>query len=224
MAEAHRRARSQATIAANLPYGIASLLLVGWLETEPWPPWFDRMVLMFQREVAERIVARRVRRPTAGSRFSRSGGRAPKIVMTLPPEAFTPPPKVASAVVEFVPMPNAKPQCRVTTLARVTAAAFGQTPQDAALEPQAIDGHPELLREAGIAPERRAEDLTVRSSRVWRTSSIAASTRRVEAQSSLQVAHKRRKAEKAARFKRSAVRIANEPERRSHRDLTLTIT
>jgi 16S rRNA (adenine1518-N6/adenine1519-N6)-dimethyltransferase len=79
------------TIAANLPYGIASLLLAGWLETEPWPPWYARMVLMFQREVAERIVA---------SPGSKAYGRLsvlaqwrtePHIVMHLPAEAFTPP-------------------------------------------------------------------------------------------------------------------------------------
>jgi len=102
------------TIAANLPYGIASLLLGRWLETEPWPPWFDRMVLMFQREVADRIVA--APRTKAYGRLSvlAQWRTSAKIVMNLLPEAFTPPPKVASAIVEFRPIPAPKPNWRIS--------------------------------------------------------------------------------------------------------------
>ncbi len=150
------------TIAASLPYGIASQLLVGWLETEPWPPWFDRMVLMFQREVADRIVA--TPRTKAYGRLSvlAQWRTRAKVVMTLPPEAFTPAPKVASAVVEFAPIPMPEPQCRVATLARVTAAAFGQRRKMLRSSLKQLTAMPELLLlEAGIAPERRAEELTV---------------------------------------------------------------
>jgi 16S rRNA (adenine1518-N6/adenine1519-N6)-dimethyltransferase len=150
------------TIAANLPYGIASLLLVNWLETEPWPPWFDRMVLMFQREVAERIVA--VPRTKSYGRLSvlAQWRTRAKVVMNLPPEAFTPPPKVASAVVEFTPIATPEPACRVETLARVTAAAFGQRRKMLRSSLKQLIAMPELLlQEAGIAPERRAEELTV---------------------------------------------------------------
>ena len=150
------------TIAASLPYGIASQLLVGWLETEPWPPWFDRMVLMFQREVADRIVA--TPRTKAYGRLSvlAQWRTRAKVVMTLPPEAFTPAPKVASAVVEFAPIPMPEPQCRVATLARVTAAAFGQRRKMLRSSLKQLTAVPELLlREAEIAPERRAEELTV---------------------------------------------------------------
>jgi 16S rRNA (adenine1518-N6/adenine1519-N6)-dimethyltransferase len=150
------------TIAANLPYGIASQLLVGWLETEPWPPWFDRMVLMFQREVADRIVA--TPRTKAYGRLSvlAQWRTRTKVVMTLPPEAFAPAPKVASAVVEFAPIPMPEPQCRVATLARVTAAAFGQRRKMLRSSLKRLTAMPELLLlEAGIAPERRAEELTV---------------------------------------------------------------
>ncbi|MET0638687.1 MAG: 16S rRNA (adenine(1518)-N(6)/adenine(1519)-N(6))-dimethyltransferase RsmA, partial [Hyphomicrobium sp.] len=89
-------ATPSASIVANLPYGVASLLLVDWLEAEPWPPWYDRMVLMFQREVAERIVA--APRSKAYGRLSvlAQWRTEAQIVMNLPPEAFTPPPKVAS--------------------------------------------------------------------------------------------------------------------------------
>jgi len=150
------------TIAANLPYNIASLLLVEWLETEPWPPWFDRMVLMFQREVAERIIA--APRTKAYGRLSvlaqyRTEAR---IAINLPPEAFTPPPKVASAVVDFRPRATPHPHCRITTLARVTAAAFGQRRKMLRSSLKQLTPMAELLlREGGIEPERRAEDLSV---------------------------------------------------------------
>jgi 16S rRNA (adenine1518-N6/adenine1519-N6)-dimethyltransferase len=150
------------TIAANLPYNIASLLLVRWLETEPWPPWFDRMVLMFQREVAERITA--APRTKAYGRLSvlAQWRTQARIVINLPPEAFTPPPKVASAVVDFRPVPMPEPPCRVSTLSRVTAAAFGQRRKMLRSSLKQLTPMAEiLLREAGIAPERRAEDLSV---------------------------------------------------------------
>ena len=150
------------TIAANLPYNIASLLLVRWLETEPWLPWFDRMVLMFQREVAERITA--APRTKAYGRLSvlAQWRTQARIVINLPPEAFTPPPKVASAVVDFRPVPTPEPPCRVSTLSRVTAAAFGQRRKMLRSSLKQLTPMAEiLLREAGIAPERRAEDLSV---------------------------------------------------------------
>ncbi|HEY8194134.1 MAG TPA: 16S rRNA (adenine(1518)-N(6)/adenine(1519)-N(6))-dimethyltransferase RsmA [Hyphomicrobium sp.] len=151
-----------AMIVANLPYNIASLLLVRWLETEPWPPWFDRMVLMFQREVAERIVA--APRSKAYGRLSvlAQWRTEARIAMNLPPEAFTPPPKVSSAVVDFRPIPNPEPACQVKTLARVTAAAFGQRRKMLRSSLKQLTPMAELLlREAEIAPERRAEDLSV---------------------------------------------------------------
>ncbi len=150
------------SIIANLPYGVASLLLVNWLETEPWPPWYDRMVLMFQREVAERIVA--APRSKAYGRLSvlAQWRTNAKIVMNLPPEAFTPSPKVASAIVEFVPKANPEPPCRVTTLARVTAAAFGQRRKMLRSSLKQLTAFPELLlKQAGLAPEQRAEELSV---------------------------------------------------------------
>ncbi|HEY8129355.1 MAG TPA: 16S rRNA (adenine(1518)-N(6)/adenine(1519)-N(6))-dimethyltransferase RsmA [Hyphomicrobium sp.] len=150
------------SVVANLPYGVASLLLVNWLETEPWPPWYDRMVLMFQREVAERIVA--APRSKAYGRLSvlAQWRTAAKIVMNLPPEAFTPPPKVASAIVEFLPKAKPEPPCRVTTLARVTAAAFGQRRKMLRSSLKQLTAFPELLlNRAGLAPEQRAEELSV---------------------------------------------------------------
>jgi 16S rRNA (adenine1518-N6/adenine1519-N6)-dimethyltransferase len=155
--------RQKAIIAANLPYAIATILLVGWLEAEPWPPWWERMVLMFQKEVAERIVA--VPETKAYGRLAviAQWRTRPRIVMTLTPAAFTPPPKVASAVVEFLPRPDPDPPCSATALGQVTAAAFGQRRKmlRASLKTLVPDAEA-LLGAAGIDPERRAEELEVR--------------------------------------------------------------
>jgi 16S rRNA (adenine1518-N6/adenine1519-N6)-dimethyltransferase len=150
------------TIAANLPYGIASLLLAGWLETEPWPPWFDKMVLMFQREVAERIVAEPGSKAYGRLSVLAQWRTSPRIVMNLPAEAFTPPPKVASAVVEFIPRRSPEPACSPKTLARVTQAAFGQRRKMLRQSLKTLTPMPELLlAKAGIDPTKRAEQLTV---------------------------------------------------------------
>ena len=150
------------TIAANLPYGIASLLLAGWLETEPWPPWFDSMVLMFQREVAERIVAEPNSKAYGRLSVLSQWRCETQIVMNLPAEAFTPPPKVASAVVAFTPRALPMPACSVKTLARVTAAAFGQRRKMLRVSLKQLMPMPELLLEkAGLTPTNRAEDLQV---------------------------------------------------------------
>jgi 16S rRNA (adenine1518-N6/adenine1519-N6)-dimethyltransferase len=156
-------AHGQAVIVANLPYAVATLLLTGWLDTAPWPPWYQRMVLMFQKEVAERIVA---------SPGSKAYGRlsviaqwrtAPRIVLGVPREAFTPPPKVASAVVELVPHKEPSPPCRPEILAQVTAAAFGQRRKMLRSSLKQLVTNPEELLEAtGIAGNLRAEDVSVK--------------------------------------------------------------
>ncbi|MFA5958357.1 16S rRNA (adenine(1518)-N(6)/adenine(1519)-N(6))-dimethyltransferase RsmA [Hyphomicrobium sp.] len=153
---------ASASLVANLPYGVASLLLVNWLETEPWPPWYDRMVLMFQREVAERIVAAPKSKAYGRLSVLAQWRTEARIVMQLPPEAFTPAPKVSSAIVEFRPIAQPRPSCRVKTLARVTAAAFGQRRKMLRSSLKQITAFPELLlRRADLAPEKRAEDLSV---------------------------------------------------------------
>lgn len=150
------------TIAANLPYGIASVLLAGWLETEPWPPWFDGMVLMFQREVADRIVAEPNTKAYGRLSVLSQWRTEPRIIMNLPAEAFTPPPKVTSAVVAFKPRPDPSPQCSVKSLGRVTQAAFGQRRKMLRASLKQLTPMPELLlNEAGLTPTDRAEDLRV---------------------------------------------------------------
>src|SRR5262245_5786220 len=96
-------AGARARIVANLPYNIATALLVDWLTVEPWPPWFDAMVLMFQREVAERIVASSGTK-SYGRLSVLAGWRAEaRILFDVAPSAFVPPPKVTSSVVRLVP-------------------------------------------------------------------------------------------------------------------------
>jgi len=150
-----------ARIVANLPYNIATALLVSWLTTEPWPPWYDRLVLMFQREVAERIVA-----PPGGKSYGRlsvlAGWRTQaKILFDIKPQAFVPPPKVTSSLVELVPRARPLP-CERGLLERVTAAAFGQRRKmlRQSLKTLGTDPLP-LLAAAGIEPTARAEDIAI---------------------------------------------------------------
>jgi 16S rRNA (adenine1518-N6/adenine1519-N6)-dimethyltransferase len=150
-----------ARVVANLPYNIATALLVGWLTAEPWPPWYDRLTLMFQREVAERIVAGPGSK-TYGRLSVLTGWRAEaKILFDIAPAAFVPPPKVTSSVVQLVPRPAPLP-CDRRALERVTEAAFGQRRKmlRQSLRQLGIDPIP-LLETAGIDPTARAEDIAV---------------------------------------------------------------
>jgi 16S rRNA (adenine1518-N6/adenine1519-N6)-dimethyltransferase len=151
-----------ARIVANLPYSVATPLLVGWLKTDPWPPWFDRLVLMFQREVADRIVAKPGGKDYGRLAVLSQWRTRPRILFTLPGAAFTPKPKVDSALVEFVPREVAEPACDVAALERVTAAAFGQRRKmlRSSLRQVAPDSEA-LLARLGIEPTARAEELTV---------------------------------------------------------------
>jgi 16S rRNA (adenine1518-N6/adenine1519-N6)-dimethyltransferase len=153
---------SPVRIVANLPYSVATPLLISWLKSDPWPPWFDRMVLMFQREFAERIVP-----PPGGKDYGRLSVLAqwrtePRILFTLPAAAFTPRPKVDSALVELVPREEPQPSCDVERLERVTAAAFGQRRKmlRASLRQLAPDSET-VLESIGIDPKARAEELPV---------------------------------------------------------------
>ena len=148
-------------IAANLPYNVATRLLIGWLETEPWPPWYQRMALMFQKEVAERIVAAPGSKAYGRLAVIAQWRTRPRIALTLGPEAFTPPPKVASAVVVFTPHDVCAPACNVVTLGKVTAAAFGQRRKMLRQSLRTLLPEPgPILAATGLDPTARAEDLT----------------------------------------------------------------
>jgi 16S rRNA (adenine1518-N6/adenine1519-N6)-dimethyltransferase len=150
-----------ARVVANLPYNIATALLIDWLTAEPWPPWYDQLVLMFQREVAERILA------TPGNKsYGRlsvlSGWRTQaKILFDVAPSAFVPPPKIKSSVVRLVP--RAKPlACDADALQRVTAAAFGQRRKMLRQSLKSLGKDSQaLLAAAKIEPTARAEDIPV---------------------------------------------------------------
>jgi 16S rRNA (adenine1518-N6/adenine1519-N6)-dimethyltransferase len=151
----------RAKIVANLPYNIATPLLTGWLSAEPWPPWYDVMVLMFQREVAERIVAT-VGEEAYGRLGIFAGWRCEaKIMFDVAPSAFIPPPKVTSSVVRLVPRENPLP-CDRRLLERVTEAAFGQRRKMLRQSLKSLGVDPaQLAAAAGIDPTRRAETVPV---------------------------------------------------------------
>ncbi|EKF20330.1 16S rRNA (adenine(1518)-N(6)/adenine(1519)-N(6))-dimethyltransferase RsmA [Nitratireductor pacificus] len=150
---------SNVRIAANLPYNIGTELLVRWLTPAAWPPFYASMTLMFQREVAERIVA-----APGDKAYGRLGVLAgwrsdARIAFDVPPQAFTPPPKVTSSVVQLTP--RAEPLAvDATVLARVTEAAFGQRRKMLRQSLKPLGGEA-LLARAGIEGTRRAETLSV---------------------------------------------------------------
>ena len=155
-------APSRPLIAANLPYNVATLLLIAWLESEPWPPWYQRMVLMFQKEVAQRITARPATKAYGRLAVIAQWRCRARLLFTIKPEAFTPPPTVASALVEFQPIERPQPACSVKCLGRVTAAAFGQRRKmlRQSLKPLVPDTEA-LLAAAAIDPTLRGEVLGV---------------------------------------------------------------
>lgn len=149
-------------VVANLPYNVGTALLTRWLTTEPWPPWFASLTLMFQREVADRIVAE------PGSRtYGRLSVLAQvrchaRIAMTVPARAFVPPPKVTSAVVHLVPFEPAPGQPAMTTIAKITAAAFGQRRKMLRASLKSVIQDTEgFLTGLGLSPTARAETLSV---------------------------------------------------------------
>lgn len=151
-----------AKVVANLPYNIATPLLVGWLTSETWPPWYKSLTLMFQKEVAERITAK-PGEPCYGRLAVLSQWRATaRRLFDIDRRAFTPSPKVTSTVVEIVPLPEAIVPCQVSVLERVTAAAFGQRRKmlRSSLKTLLADPVPLLIR-LGINPAARAEELSV---------------------------------------------------------------
>jgi len=147
-------------IAANLPYNIGTELLVRWLTPADWPPFWQSLTLMFQREVAERIVAVPGSKAYGRLAILAQWRSTARIVMSLPPGAFTPPPKVSSAVVHLEALPGPRYPADPAVLSRVVAAAFNQRRKmlRAALKGQAPDIEDRLIA-AGIAPTERAEQV-----------------------------------------------------------------
>ncbi|MCB1332534.1 MAG: 16S rRNA (adenine(1518)-N(6)/adenine(1519)-N(6))-dimethyltransferase RsmA [Roseivivax sp.] len=147
-------------VAANLPYNIGTELLVRWLTPQDWPPFWDSLTLMFQKEVAERIVAAPGSKAYGRLALLAQWRCEAKIVLHLPPSAFTPPPKVSSAVVRLTALPAPRYPADPKVLERVVAMAFNQRRKmlRAALKGLGpdIEDH---LRAAGIDPTERAEQV-----------------------------------------------------------------
>ncbi|WP_325261200.1 16S rRNA (adenine(1518)-N(6)/adenine(1519)-N(6))-dimethyltransferase RsmA [uncultured Rhizobium sp.] len=158
---AEKAAGGPVKIIANLPYNIGTQLLLNWLlpEDKTWPPFWQSLTLMFQREVGLRIVA-----DQEDDHYGRLGVLAgwrtdPHMMFDVPPQAFSPPPKVTSTVVHMIP--RAKPlPCDVSKLERITHAAFGQRRKMLRQSLKPVGGEA-LLAKAGIDPQRRAETLSV---------------------------------------------------------------
>jgi 16S rRNA (adenine1518-N6/adenine1519-N6)-dimethyltransferase len=148
-------------IVANLPYNISTALLVSWVSVEPWPPWYDCAVLMFQREVAERIVA-----PPGSKTYGRLSVLVQwrceaKIVFDVNPAAFVPPPKVTSSLVRLAPRAAPLP-CDRSLLETVTQAAFGQRRKMLRQSLRARGANTsDLIMAAGLDPTARAEEIPV---------------------------------------------------------------
>ncbi len=151
-----------AQIVANLPYNVGTALLTGWLAAEAWPPWFSTLTLMFQREVAERIVADERDAANYGRLGVLCGWRTQaRILFDVSPSAFVPPPKITSSVVQLTPRAEPLP-CDVRMLERVTQAAFGQRRKMLRQSLKGLGVEPaRLLEAAGLDPTARAETVPV---------------------------------------------------------------
>ncbi|WP_299653212.1 16S rRNA (adenine(1518)-N(6)/adenine(1519)-N(6))-dimethyltransferase RsmA [uncultured Tateyamaria sp.] len=149
-------------VAANLPYNVGTELLVRWLTPPTWPPFWQSLTLMFQREVAERIVAQPGSKAYGRLAVLSQWRTDARIVLSLPPDAFTPPPKVSSAVVHLTALPAPKFDADPAVLSRVVAAAFNQRRKmlRAALKGTAPDIEDRLIA-AGIKPTDRAEQVPI---------------------------------------------------------------
>ncbi|MBV0890564.1 16S rRNA (adenine(1518)-N(6)/adenine(1519)-N(6))-dimethyltransferase RsmA [Paracoccus sp. Z118] len=147
-------------VAANLPYNIGTELLIRWLTPPDWPPFWQSLTLMFQKEVAQRIVAK-----PGGKAYGRLALLAQwrcevQIVLTLPPQAFVPAPKVESAVVQLTALPEPRFPADAKILSELTASAFNQRRKMLRASLRGV--HPEiesLLTQSGIPPTARAEEI-----------------------------------------------------------------
>ncbi|MGN6516589.1 MAG: 16S rRNA (adenine(1518)-N(6)/adenine(1519)-N(6))-dimethyltransferase RsmA [Rhizomicrobium sp.] len=149
-------------IAANLPYNIGSALLVKWLTAETWPPFWQSLTLMFQREVAERVVAKPDTKSYGRLSVLSQWRTRPKILFDVSPRAFTPPPKVTSSVLHVEPLTEPVAPARLSDLEAVTAAAFGHRRKMLRQSLKSLTPDAEaLVRAAGLDPTARAENLSI---------------------------------------------------------------
>lgn len=151
-----------ARIVSNLPYNISTALLLKWLSQSSWPGWLVSMTLMFQREVAERIVAQPGSKAYGRLSVISQWRTDAYIAFDVDPRAFTPPPKVVSSIVHMVPRAMGPEDPPLACVERVTAAAFGQRRKMLRASLKQVFASPEAVCEkAGIKPTERAEQLSV---------------------------------------------------------------
>jgi len=149
-----------AHVVANLPYNVGTALLLRWLAVDPWPPWWRSLSLMFQKEVAERIVAGPGTEAYGRLSVAAQWRSTARIAMTVNRSAFVPPPKVTSAVVHITPA-QAPAGVDAKVLERLTEAAFGQRRKMLRSSLKSVAGAPEALERLEIDTQRRAETLTI---------------------------------------------------------------
>lgn len=149
-----------ARIVANLPYNVGTALLLRWLGTDRWPPWWRSLTLMFQKEVAERIVAEPDTAAYGRLSVAAQWRARPRIEMVVKRSAFVPPPKVTSAVVHITPVP-APDSVDAWVMEKLTEAAFGQRRKMLRSSLKRVDGAVDALARLEIDPQRRAETLSV---------------------------------------------------------------
>lgn len=156
----HAEAGDGAHIASNLPYNVGTALFVRWMTLDAWPPWWRSLTLMFQKEVAERIVAKPGSAAYGRLSVLAQWRATPTIAMNVHRSAFVPPPKVMSAIIHVVP--GVQPEgASMTAIETLTAAAFGQRRKMLRQSLKGVKGAVEALAIVGIDPERRAETVTV---------------------------------------------------------------
>ena len=160
-------------VAANLPYNVGTTLLVKWLTSETWPPFWQSLTLMFQREVAERLVAKPSTKAYGRLSVLTQWRARAKILFDVSPRAFTPPPKITSSVVRIEPLTEPVAAARLGDLEKVTAAAFGYRRKMLRQSLKSLTPDAEaLVRAAGLDPTARGETLSVTDfaalARTWR--------------------------------------------------------
>lgn len=152
----------RAIVVANLPYNVATPLLVKWLTADAWPPWYESLTLMFQREVAERIVAAPGSHAYGRLSIISQWRTTPRILFDVHRSAFTPPPKITSTIVRFEVRAKPRGEADIKMIERVTAAAFGQRRKMLRSSLKSLGPFSdELIAEAGLQPTARAEEISV---------------------------------------------------------------
>jgi 16S rRNA (adenine1518-N6/adenine1519-N6)-dimethyltransferase len=153
---------AQVRVAANLPYNVGTALLIKWLSADTWPPFWKSLTLMFQREVAERLVAKPGTEHYGRLSVLTQWRAKAKILFDVSRSAFVPPPKITSSIVRIEPLAKPVAEARLSDLEKITAGAFGQRRKMLRQSLKSLSPDAErLISAAGLDPTARAETLSV---------------------------------------------------------------